>query len=117
MDAVEYIKALRRLCKMQKICNGCPLRDNCDCIADLCDGASCDEAEKGVQIVEKWAKDHPVKTRQIEFLKMFPNAKTMGGVIVICPNYIDSAYRNVEYCDHSFCEECCKKYWSEEVDK
>lgn len=73
------------------------------------------DAEKIVRTIEQWAKDHPVKTRQSEFLRLYPNAKTMGGVIVICPNHIDSTYRNVDTCDHSFCEECCKKYWSEEV--
>lgn len=112
MDAVEYLKTLRRLCKSKERCSGCVLynkEDSC-CIADI--GES---AEDTVQIVEQWAKDHPVKTRQSEFLKMFPNAKTMGGVIAICPNDIDSTYRNMEYCDHSFCEECGKKYWNEEV--
>lgn len=112
MDAVEYVKTQFRLCKSKDSCSECPLQDkeNCCCIMD-----TIEYVEKAVQIVEQWAKEHPVKTRQSEFLKMFPNAKTMGGVIAICPNDIDSTYRNMEYCDHSFCEECAKKYWNEEV--
>lgn len=112
MDAVEYVKTLRIMCKNQANCPECPLQDkeNCCCIMD-----TIEYVEKAVQIVEQWAKDNPIKTRQSEFLKRFPNAKTMGDVITICPNDIDSTYRNMEYCDHSFCEECCKKYWNEEV--
>lgn len=112
MDAVEYVKTLRRLCKSKERCSECKLynKKGSYCIVD-----TNEYTEKAVQIVEKWGKEHPVKTRQSEFLKRFPNAKTMGGVIAICPNDIDSTYRNMEYCDHSFCEECGKKYWNEEV--
>lgn len=116
MDTVEYTKTLRRLCESQANCPECPLHENCE--EDnyvYCNGNANEYAEKAVQIVEQWGKEHTVKTRQSEFLKRFPNAKTMNDVITICPNDIDSTYRNMEYCDHSFCEECCKKYWNEEV--
>lgn len=107
MDAVEFYKAFKRMC-YKTDCKDCLLDQKCRPSANV-------EPEEVVELVEEWAKEHPVKTRQSEFLKMFPNAKTMGGVIAICPNAIDSTYRNMEYCDHSFCEECGKKYWNEEV--
>lgn len=117
MDAVEFFKTANRLCKDQG-CRECPA-----CKEGICmvmrmvrlEENSVKSIEETISKVEQWAKDHPVKTRQSEFLKRFPNAKTMGDVITICPNDIDSTYRNMEYCDHSFCEECCKKYWNEEV--
>lgn len=112
MDAVKYVKTLYRLCKSQDGCSECVLESEDGCIA-----AANRYDKNAVPIVKQWAKEHPTKTRQSEFLKMFPNAKTMGGVIAICPNDIDSTYRNMEYCDHSFCEECGKKYWNEEVDE
>lgn len=121
MDAVEYIKALRRLCKMQKICNeclyGCPLRLNGDCIAGLCDDGLCDGAEKAAQIVEQWSKDHHVKTRQSEFLKMFPNAQMSadGDVIWMCPKYISYDYRPEENCHEISCGDCKRKFWLTEV--
>lgn len=98
-----------------KDCNECPVYKNNTCSMIGFDDYSTKSIEETVSKAEQWAKDNPVKTRQSEFLKMFPNAKTMGGVIAICPNDIDSTYRNMEYCDHSFCEECAKKYWNEEV--
>lgn len=113
MDAVKFFKTANRLCKNQG-CNVCPVAKEGCCMVGF-DDDSVKNIDETISKVEQWAKDHPVKTRQSEFLKMFPNAKTMGGVIAICPNDIDSTYRNIEYCDHSFCEECGKKYWNEEV--
>lgn len=115
MDAVEYVKELRRMCKMQKICNGCPLRNNGTCIAGLCDDGLCDEAEKAVQIVEKWAKDNPVKTRQSEFLKKFPNAmiNKSDGVLCITPCSIEG--ESIGCINGKSCGDCRREYWSEEV--
>ena len=114
MDAVEYIKELRRMCKMQKICNGCPLRNNGTCIAGLCDDGLCDEAEKAVQIVEEWAKEHPVKTRQSEFLKLFPNAviDENDGILGIRPCDIDE---RIGCTNEKGCDGCRRKYWLAEV--
>lgn len=113
MDAVEYNMALYRMCQSNDLsCNMCEFNKLCGIKNS---GSTLEDAKKAVEFVKQWAKDHPFKTRQSEFLKMFPNAKTMGGVIAICPNDIDSTYRNMEYCNHSFCEECRKKYWNEEV--
>jgi hypothetical protein len=78
-------------------------------------------ADKIVGIAEQWAKDHPVKTRQSEFLKMFPNAKfpnakTDGGVIIFCPRGFLPKGEAEAYCEkHDECIECCKDYWLAEV--
>lgn len=119
MDAVKYIKTLRRLCKSQADCPECPLHENSKedgyvyCIADVSE-----YVEKAVQIVEKWAKDHPVKTRQSELLKMFPNADLTR----LLPCMIEKDKRPMwcgKYADfgaNSCCDECRYAYWNEEVD-
>ena len=120
MDAVEYIKALHRLCKTQRICNGCPLRNKGTCIAGLCDDGLCDGAEKAVPIVEQWAKDHPVKTRQSEFLKMFPNAN-LKNITRLLPCSIDSNMNPLRCAEYGYlsitcrCDRCRFDYWNEEV--
>ena len=43
-------------------------------------GLSCEEfirhcPDKANEIILKWCEEYPIKTRQSEFLKMFPNAK------------------------------------------
>ena len=76
MDAVKYVKTLHRLCKSQDGCSECVLESEDGCIA-----AANRYDKNAVPIVKKWAKEHPVKTRQSEFLKMSPNADLK---IIIC---------------------------------
>lgn len=123
MDAVECIKNLRRLCESQADCHECPLHENCKeggnvyCIAVYCIADVSEYAEKAVQIVEQWAKEHPIKTRQSEFLKIFPNARIDdSGVLLLCPNDFLPAGARSTYCEkHENCKECRKDCWLAEV--
>lgn len=116
MDAVEYLKTFHKLCKSQDSCSGCisgcPLLNEEDgyCIADISE-----RAKEAVQIVEQWAEDHPVKTRQSEFLKMFPNAPKCGRVLDICPRNLNTEYMPPKRCENTSCGVCKIDYWSEEV--
>lgn len=114
MDAVEYVKELRRICKSHPACNVCPLNSKFCYIANMCE-----DAEKAVKIVEQWAKEHPVNTRQSEFLKRFPKAdltRLLPCVIekdkraMRCAKY--SCFSNPNYCGM-----CRDDYWNEEVDE
>lgn len=119
MDAVEFVKTVNRLCKNQS-CKECPVVKEGRCMAGF-DDKSVKSIEETISKVEQWAKDHPVKTRQSEFLKMFPNAKfpnakTDGGVIIFCPRGFLPKGEAEAYCEkHDECIECCKDYWLAEV--
>jgi hypothetical protein len=65
--------------------------------------------------VSAWSDSHPIKTRQSEFLKLFPNAKLdSNGVLAIRPCDIDSkCCTDDEYL--SKCGTCAKDYWLTEV--
>lgn len=52
------------------------------------------------------------KTRQSEFLKMFPNSNQKEGVVDICPLILDKS----EKCFKVNCKECQKDFWLAEVD-
>lgn len=114
MDAVEFFKTVNRLCGQG--CAKCPV-----CKKDICmvrrtamlSNASVESIEEMVSKVEQWAKDHPVKTRQSEFLKMFPNADLCRDVINILPCSIEKEMSKC--CDDKKCEECRKDYWLTEV--
>lgn len=112
MDAVEYEKTKYRLCRSKDSCFECPLQDkeNCGCIAD-----TIEYVENAVPIVEQWAKEHPVKTRQSEFLKLFPNAQKLDGIINICPILIDEGYKSTSECLGTRCNVCRQLFWNEEV--
>lgn len=73
---------------------------------------------------QKTAVSRPAKTRQSEFLKIYPNAEINGftGAIAILPCEMDRSLdldgkRCKKYADStSECDECAKDYWEEEVE-
>lgn len=122
MDAVEYIKEAKRICKSRSVCKSvsgkCPLLDengHCTATADICATDIIEKAEKAVQIVEQWAKDNPIKTRQSEFLRMFPNAQRGNGVVDICPMNFDRNFECSYKNDYYTCVDCKRTYWLTEV--
>lgn len=123
MDAVEYIKEAKRICKSRSVCKSvsgkCPLLDengHCTATADICAADIIEKTEKAVQIVEQWAKDNPIKTRQSEFLKLFPDAETdESGILIFCPRKFDPENINSVHCHRHGCLECRKDYWLTEV--
>jgi len=111
MDAVEFFKTVYRLCKNQA-CEKCPIWEKGTCMAGVCD-YSVENIEKTISKVEQWAKEHPIKTRQSEFLKMFPNADLCRDVINILPCSVEKEMSKC--CDNKRCVECRREYWLEEV--
>ena len=82
MDAVEFVKTLSRMCDAECIkCEFWKRRSRWE----SCNAWQKNHPEEAVEIVEKWAKEHPAKTRQSEFLKLFPNAQTDSGCLNACP--------------------------------
>lgn len=116
MDAVKYLKEYDRMCKSYGVCENCEI----DKLRNKCEGCSSivyAHPEKVVDIVEKWSAEHPVKTRQSEFLKMFPNAKLdANSVSTICPRSVDTSIPEGEICDSMTCSNCRKEYWFAEVE-
>lgn len=115
MDAVTYIKEVIRMCEScRHDCDGCPTYDEGFCPFSLNDMSKRD-AEKTVSSIEQWAKDHPIKTRQSEFLKIFPKAGIKGDALWMCPKYISYDYRPEKNCYEISCDDCKRKFWNEEV--
>ena len=112
MDAVEFLKEYKRMCEQNKECEDCPLynENTCGCKVDF---DFIDSQESVVHIVEQWAKEHLVKTRQSEFLKMFPEAE-IG----------DDGYPSVAPCqlysrlceDKGVCDKCRREFWLKEIE-
>ena len=116
MDAVEYVKQRARMCDYYMNCDDCPAGNYEGC-------GSLNEIPNLVPIVEKWAKEHPVKTRQSEFLKMFPNARIESdGMPSICPIVVDKRCYNKDddaLCcfvrDEEKCRKCRHDFWLKEI--
>lgn len=115
MDAVMFVKEWKRMCRSSKTCLSCSIGKSAG-VSTVCSNVVKEEPEKYVSIVEKWSAEHPMKTRQIEFLKMFQNADIRNGVILICPRKINKNSVTSEECAESKCHDCRKEYWLAEVE-
>lgn len=126
MDAVEFLEKRNRMCgALGDECTDkdgtlCPLLVAARKVGKGCYGYTKSHPAEAVEIVERWAKEHPRKTRQSEFLKLFPRVSmTADGVIAFCPEDMDSEFE----CPHKtrdnidpICGECRREYWLEEVE-
>ena len=109
MDAVEFLRDFRRMCwSYGSTCTDCKLADalGTPCMPTKSD---CDH-EKLIRVVEEWAKEHPVKTRLSEFLKLFPNASVTQ--IDGCPGSCIKIFDLTADCEVSGkCPDCKNKFW------
>ena len=117
MDAVEYLKTLNRMCHCE--CLKCEFRKVRSGF-ETCPVWQRTHPEEAVAIAEKWAKEHPSKTRQSEFLKLFPGAEpTKDGVLAICPKTFSPEYKDeMGLCKRHYaeCDNCCREFWLAEVE-
>ena len=107
-----FFKELKRMCeKYNSTCVGCKIYSIC--FDTGCYGFIKDNPQEAIEIVQKWSDENPPKTRQSEFLKLFPDAKIIYGVIDICPEWVD---KKIE-CNYqqTNCFRCKEKYWLTEV--
>lgn len=120
MDAVAYFKAYARMCDSfdsknnitGKPCVGCPLDDigrGCH-MNDLTNNA-----EECVAAVEKWAKEHPIKTRQSELQKLFPDLTLEDGWFCMCPKYVGQKECIDGPFEKSTCDKCRRDFWLAEI--
>lgn len=110
MDALEFLKERKRMCKSYPRCDGCPLRGpNCNLTTD-------EDYTRAIITVEQWSKEHPRKTRQSVFLEQWPNCM-MGNddVVRMCPRNVDKMHA----CNallFAGCTDCRREFWMQEVE-
>ena len=104
MDAVEFLNKVDRLSK----------RGSTEEKMRYNDYRTARDNTRVVKFVERWDAEHPVKTRQSEFLKLFPNAQTDSGCLNACP--MDVFGNTGIDCNKRTCFECKKEFWLAEVE-
>lgn len=127
MDAVEFLEKRNRMCgALGDECTDkddtlCPLLVATRKVGKGCYGYTKSHPAEAVEIVERWAKEHPKKTRQSKFLKVFPRVSmTADGIIAFCPDSMDSEFecpRKTRDNIDPICGECRREYWLEEVEE
>ena len=106
MDAVEFIKQVRRMGKQkgEAICFKLEEKDT-----------------EIVEKVEKWAKEHTIKTIQSEFLKMWPDTEISDdGLPSIAPCQLDVRLihgKSQKDCEgRGVCNKCRRDFWLKEIE-
>ena len=102
MDAVKFVEERRRMFAVTGENPKYSLFNMSTCAEDV------------VKEVEEWSAAHPRKTRQSEFLNLFPDADLSTGTVNVCPN---SLYEGKFDCArYQNCLSCKREFWSQEVE-
>lgn len=107
MEFKEFYQKYRRMCESYKNCKGCP-RDYKGCL-NFC--MELDDLEELENDVERWAEEHPQKTRLQDFREKYPNALL----------YYDGTPKPC-CSDLGYCKECpevttCEECWNMPVEE
>ena len=125
MDAVEFLKEAKRYCKWCKNTT----QDGKKRLCDVCYFEKLNDIfnlhpmaySKFVETVEQWAKEHPVKTRQSEFLKQWPDAEIgYDGLPTVAPCQLNIELLQCESQDdcegRGVCDKCRRDFWLKEIE-
>ena len=115
MDAVKYLKEKTRMIDslggsegscIGASCTKCPLSENNNRSTLTCYQLERFNPEKAVEIVERWAAEHPARTMIMDFMEKYPNAPLdKDGKPNICP--YELGYEEEFECDfYSDCVKC-----------
>ena len=111
MDAVKFIKAIKQMLSAGA---------GDSTVQKYISAQKKNDYEEMVKAAEQWAAEHPVKTRQSEFLKQWPEADVdENGVLQTCPALISASHRDqTGGCAtlSNKCENCRKAFWLAEVE-
>lgn len=114
------IKDYARMCKtFENKCDICPISIVNNGVNEVCAKLILKDPDKANEIILKWYKEHPIKTRQSEFLEMFRNAWLDDNKMLdLCPKRVDKNYTHKnQQCIDTDCDDCKKEYWLAEIDE
>ena len=116
MKAGDYLKEKARMtkgrCSTNYECSKCPFNHKNNGKQVSCTQIEEMHPELAVKIVEKWAKEHPVKTYLSVLLEKLPKTSiNEHGVPKTCP---DALFGKSAYFDSCNCPYECVKCWNRE---
>lgn len=124
MNSLDYFKIKKQMVNF----NG----EHCGIACVDCPMASCNNGnnltcgmfelahpEAAEVIVQKWFDAQATRTRQSEFLKMFPNAEFTAGkeFLALCPRNIDKTWPTLGCDGFESCNECKAIFWLASVEE
>ena len=119
MKAVDYLKEKARMtnnCDTDYCVFKCPLNSKRNKTNTSCTIFEINYPKTAVEIVEKWAKENPVKTYLSVLSEKLPNAKlNIRGIPDVCiKHYFGKEYGN---CGFESCVDCWNREYKEETNE
>lgn len=121
MKAVDYLKAKGRMtegrCATNYECSKCPFNHKNNGKEVSCTSIEKRHPELAVEIVEKWAKEHPIKTYLTVLLEKLPDTKISGESGTpedFCPHSVFKIKKDFDYCNTNTCKDCWNREYKEE---
>ena len=108
MDALEFIKAIKQMLSAGA---------NNSTVQKYISAYKKNDCEGMVKAAEQWAAEHPIKTRQSEFLKQWPEAEVDDtyGCLTLDPCKFYPKMR--KECVGKKCDDCRREFWLAEVEE
>lgn len=119
-DFVRMLDSMRDTSKGAISCIGIDA-DECEkcLLADICDNEILYNAEKVIEIVTGWAKEHPFVTNEQKYEETFGIRPVTADGHYYCPHIVGYECKyNLSIMDESVenvtCKECKEKFWQSE---
>lgn len=106
MEAIRFLAERLRLCRSMKVsCEGCPIHGYCGVpVAET----NLESIAREAEIVEKWAAEHPRKTRLQDFLEKYPAAAVReDGFPPFMPAWLGYCGKSRYSCEHQPTDQNC----------
>lgn len=118
METKKFFKELVRMCNFHRQnggCGGCEIMKTFSGCPVYMERLRRDfDFDKLINIVQTWAKEHPRKTRAMDFFEKHPNApKGDGEAPVVCAYNCGYRKNNCKLDDGSNCKDC----WNEPLEE
>lgn len=112
MDALEFFEERKRMCDSsydkELGCDFCDANSEAGlCMTGQLVYTSIESSKRAIEIVEKWSKSHPRKTRLQDFKEKYPYAEFDD------LSYPKSCCKLLGYCKNCLGDKTCKDCWEE----
>lgn len=112
MEAEKFLKEWKRMCQSQGKCITCKAALVCPYIPGIFPHKQTNPAAI-VPAVERWAAEHPQKTRLSDFLEKYPNApKREDGTPIVCAAAIGYG----SFCSVGIYHKTCRDCWNQPLE-
>ena len=114
-DFIRMLDSMREEHKGEATCLGVGAKECEECLlATFCENDICFNAEKIIEIVTQWAKEHPLVTYEQKYEEVFGVKPISDSDEYVCPSFLGLKPCKYGGGNGSPCAKCAKDFWQSE---